>query len=374
MRPLVIILIILVSVFHIVMGGGNLMAVDTVRLLDGRSQRGSIVHMTTTAVTLDRNGTPLEIPANQIQFIQYENDPPTVITARTAFMAGRYEDTIKLLNNVDVRTLAASSPYSAANVVFLQAMAPYRLATNSEHSAVSTNSAGVPNPPINGVVSPADESTERTKLAETGKRLNDFLRTYPTDWHFYEVLEAVADVLILTGNVAARGYYEKLGEAPWPETKAKSQIALGTLELIANQPDTARMYFQAVLQSDGDSQQVIRQKRMANIGLAKCFVSERKYDEAVSLLENCLSQTAATDVEAMAGYTVALGDTLEATGKWREAILAFLQVDILFPQLRREHLHSLRRLAVLWRKIGRDDRAKQAEITLQSFLDETVTF
>lgn len=337
---------VLLLFLHLVVVVARLQAVDTVRLQDGRSQRGSIVQMTATAVTLDRNGTPLEIPVNQIQFIQYETDPPPFVAARTAFLTGRYEDTIKLLDNVDVQTL---SPYSVADVVFLRAMTPYRLAISTEESSDLAN------------------FTKLATLAETGKRLNDFLRTYPTDWHFYEVLEAVADVLVLTGNGAARGYYEKLGEAPWPETKAKSQIALGTLELAANQPEIARMYFQAVLQSDEGSPSVVRQKRLANIGLAKCLVAERKYDGAVSLLEVCISQTAATDVEAMAGYTAGIGDTFEAAGKWREAILAFLQVDILYSQSRREHLHSLRRLAVLWRKIGRDDRAKQAEISLQSF-------
>ena len=79
------------------------------------------------------------------------------------------------------------------------------------------------------------------------------------------------------------------------------------------------------------------------------------------MIATAIEALSSDDGEAMAEAYVLQGDCLQAQGKVKEAILAYLHVHVLFEKEREMHARALFHLATLWPKVDQPDRGDDAK-------------
>ena len=65
------------------------------------------------------------------------------------------------------------------------------------------------------------------------------------------------------------------------------------------------------------------------------------------------------------------GDCYQEQQKIRDAVIAYLHVDVLFPTEKELHAEALYRLARLWAPAGRPDRAREASAKLNEIYPDS---
>jgi hypothetical protein len=84
------------------------------------------------------------------------------------------------------------------------------------------------------------------------------------------------------------------------------------------------------------------------------------------LLEEVIAKAPADDVKVNAEAFLRQGDCLREQGADKDALLAYLHVDVLFSSEKAMHAEALYRLATLWDKVGSKVRADEAREKLKS--------
>ena len=82
-------------------------------------------------------------------------------------------------------------------------------------------------------------------------------------------------------------------------------------------------------------------------------------------LTGILDEAAEDDTKTLAETCVSLGDCYQAAGRTKEAILAYLRVDLLFPKEKAYHAESLYYLSRLFAQEGKYDKSSDAAARLQ---------
>jgi tetratricopeptide (TPR) repeat protein len=108
-----------------------------------------------------------------------------------------------------------------------------------------------------------------------------------------------------------------------------------------------------------------QQRTLAKLGKAKGLCAAKKHEEAISLVEEILKTADPENVQVMARAYNVLGTAQRQAGRTKEALLAFLHVDLLYPSLPDAHAEALANLADLWEQVHKPERATQARKTLE---------
>ena len=310
-------------------------AADAVRLSGGKTVSGEITGMTAQEVSVKSLGKTKPLAVNQIVSISFDDAPKTLNLARLAAGNGRYEDALKMLEKIKVADIR--NGMAKQDVAFYKAMCAARLAL-----------AG------NGEISAA------------GKQMNDFVRAYPQNYHWYEANELIGDLLVANKSFGrAAEYYDKLAKAPWPEYQIRAQVAIGEAKLAEGKTQEAHRAFESAMATNATGEAAITQKLYAKLGKARCLSEEGKTDEAVKLVHDIIINADAEEKLLMATAYNSLGTALRKAGKPNDALLAFLHVDVLYFAVSEEHAEALANLAELWNEVHRPQRAAEARQTLE---------
>lgn len=318
---------------------GSPLFADTVSLLNRTPELGTVSKVSTNELVLERSSGPITIPASQVVTISFTGEPTGLATARQAFIEQKYADVLRHLNSID--PTHAISKFASQEAAYYRAVANMKLAQESGKN-----------------------------ITEAGKGLIDFTSQNIDSVHVFKVNEMTASLLMATRKYDdARKFYEKLGrEAPWVDYKMRAQVNLGMIDLAENKTADAQKKFQAVFSAvqSGAGAAEQQQKQFAQIGLARCLVKEKKYDEAVKQLEDLAATANAEDLNLQANIYLAIGNANEEAGRNKDALLAYLHIDILYSTSRTEHIEALKHIVSLWRKLQREDRAQETEARLKS--------
>ena len=98
---------------------------------------------------------------------------------------------------------------------------------------------------------------------------------------------------------------------------------------------------------------------------ASCLQKQSKYQQATDVLSGILEEASDEDTKTLADACIRLGDCYQASGRSKEAILAYLRVDILFPREKKQHAEALYYLSRLFAQDGKPDKAADAAARLQ---------
>ena len=320
----------------------QLLAADKVKVIDGKQSSGKLAENTPTELMIELGATKKRFAVNEVETVTFDAEPGDLTQARNAVRAGRYEDALALLEKIAVGSLNRDE--IVQDVEFYKALAAARLALAGSGSK-----------------------------ADAGKKLLAFEKAHKTSFHYFETCEALGDLLAALNKFdQAESYFAKLGSAPWPDYKMRAGVLAG--RALVGQKEYARALarFEEVLATEATGKEADRQKLAATLGKAAALVGGGKSDEAIKSVEEIIAKADPENVELHARAYNILGNAYRGAGKKKEALLAFLHVDLLYSKFPDQHAEALANLATLWTEVDKADRAAQARSVLKEKYPDSV--
>ncbi|MEZ6071866.1 MAG: tetratricopeptide repeat protein [Pirellulales bacterium] len=311
-------------------------AADTVETTKNR-RSGKVVKMSPTTVTIEFGMRTLEIPVNEIVEIRYDDEPRDLNLARGAAKRGNFSDArerIKAFSDDDL-----SSPHVREDVEYLEAFMAAREALAGQGD-----------------------------IDAAGRTLHDFVTKHPDNYHYYDATDLITQLLLAAGRYdQAVAYADKLSAAPWLSYQLRADIAKGRIRQAQGEYDEALSAYDAVLarSTDSDDPGVAEQHLEATLGKARCLAALGRGDEGIELVTGVIADADAEDAPRQALAYNALGDCYRALDRKKDALLAYLHVDILYSSQRDAHAEALAHLAELWGATDHADRAADASKRLE---------
>ena len=302
----------------------------------GTPTTGTITEVTPTTVTVQVGTTSRSFPVNEVQRINLDGEPAELRRAREAMQQGRYEDVRAELAKIVVADIRRE--LVKQDVEYYKGLVEARLALTTGGDKAAAHDA-----------------------------LYNFVRTNPQSYHFYEAAEVLGDLAVAVGKYedAAR-YYAALAKAPWPEYKLRASLLEARPLSLAGQWQPAQQRYDTVLSASLDTPAARRMKLMATIGRARAVAELGNPQEGVAALQEIIAKQDPSDIELFSRAYNALGACYLKGNQPKEALLAYLHVDVLFFAIAEEHAEALLHLSQLWSEMNKSDRAVQARTLLQS--------
>lgn len=311
-------------------------AADKIRLVRG-SETGEVTTTTPFEVTVTKSaGNSRQIPVNEIKAIVFDGEPTELSQARTSVANGAFAKALQLLEKIDLSQVRRDP--IKQDIEFYQAYAAGRLAEGGSG-----------------------------EVLDAGRKLNNFVRSYPNSHHFLDASEMMGDLLMVSGRFEpAQKQYAELAKAPWGDYKMRAAVALGrSLQAQGKQPDAIQQ-FDAALAMGDDGPDAANQKLAATLGRAISLAETGKVEESVNAIEKVILDTDPQEKSLQARAHNALGKCYEKAGRSKDALFAYLYVDIIYNTVPDAHAEALSHLVSLWRKIGQDDRSRETREVLQN--------
>jgi tetratricopeptide (TPR) repeat protein len=311
---------------------GSAFALDeVVRQSDGSSVRGTIKTGSKTEVSVEAAGRSTPVPVTDIANVRWDGEPPQLNLTRTReangdldFALGSYKE---LLGQIpaDKRDLRTDTQFLIARTLARQAVA------------------------------------DPAKKANALKALNDFIAAHPDFFRHYEAFQWIGRVQTASDDhEAAKTAYAKIAEAPLPELKMTARNAVGRIKLSQEDFSGALADFDAVLSETASTPAADSQRFSAQLGRAVVLQRQGKHDDALKTLDEVIDKAAPDDAAVQAEAFLRKGDSLQATGREKDALLAYLYVDLLFSGEAVPHAEALYQLSKLWATTGKAERSADA--------------
>jgi tetratricopeptide (TPR) repeat protein len=319
--------------------GATIWAADVVKTAQTRYS-GRLVQMTSLEVTIATAVKNETIPVNQIQVVEFDQEPLPLRNARKSIASGRYEEALSALEGIKDEIARAEIKQ---DVEFYTALAASRLAL----------SGGL-------------------EINEAGRLMADFEAKYPQNYHYLEANEMVGNLLVANMDYGkARKYFDRLGRAPWPDYKMRAAVAVGQVLLAEGKPEEALKSFEGVLNTSADDELTRIQHLAATLGKARCLAETKRTDEAIRIANDVIAKAGPDEVSLLARAYNALGVALQKAGRTQEALFAFLHVETLYAADGDAHAEALFHLAQVWQELKNFGRAQETRRKLQSQYKES---
>jgi tetratricopeptide (TPR) repeat protein len=310
-------------------------ALDSIKTKSGVVS-GKIVSSSPLKVEIAQGANPehKEIPVNQIDVIYYSEEPSSLKNAKNNILGGHYEEALNVLSHLKTDLISRKELHE--DIDFYTALSSAHLAIGGEG-----------------------------KIADAGRLMIAFTKNYPDSYHYFQACEIVGDLLVANRSFdQAEEYYAKVAKAPWPDYQMRAGVAIGRALLANGKNSQALAAFEKVLANPAEDSLAKAQILAANLGKAAVLVAMKKNDEAVALINSILTKADPEDAGNMARAYNILGNALRQQGKMKEAVLAFLHVDLLYPSPPDAHAEALYNLAKLWDDLHKTERAAHARQVL----------
>jgi tetratricopeptide (TPR) repeat protein len=308
---------------------------DRVRLVRG-SEAGEVTGTTPLEVTVNK-GLPgnRAIAVDQIKMIQFNGEPSELSQARVQAGNGAYGKAMQLLQKIDASRVQRD--LIKQDIEFYKAYCGAKLALSGDG-----------------------------QIIDAGRQLNSFVRDHPNNFHYLEASETMGDLLMADGRFeAAEKQYAELSKAPWPDYKMRADVSVGRTLQAQNKHAEAIQQFDAALALADDGADAQNQKLAATLGKAVSLAETGKVDEAVGNIEKVIRDADPQQKELQARAHVALGKCFEKAGRTKDALWAYLYVDIIYNTVPEVHAEALAHLVPLWKEVGQEERARETRETLQ---------
>jgi tetratricopeptide (TPR) repeat protein len=314
----------------------RLQAEDVVDRRGGTSQRGDVTEVTRTEVVLKgrNNQREYRVPANEIERVRWQAEHPQLQQARNEERNGQFE---KAIAGYEAALKDSSSENLSTDVAFLIAR-----------------------------VTALKALAEEENFDDAIKQLEKFRTAHSNSFRYFESLKLLARLYMAKPDVEkANAIMKSLSEAPWNDFKMDADILQAQVALANGKVDAALVPLDNVLRVKPASPAEWSRRYAALLTKATCLQKQGKFQEAIDVLTSILDEAAEDDTKTLAETCVRLGDCYQAAGRTKEAILAYLRVDILFPKEKTHHAESLYYLSRLFSQDGKFEKAADAQARLQ---------
>jgi tetratricopeptide (TPR) repeat protein len=311
-------------------------ALDSIKTKNG-GILGKIVSASPLSVEIEQgvNADRKEIPVNQIDIIFFNDELGALRNAKNSILNEHYEEALNVLSRLKIDVVTRKE---------LREDIEFYIAFSTAQLAIGGSG----------------------KIPDAGRLMIAFIKNYPDSYHYFQACEIVGDLLVANRSFAqAEEYYAKLAKAPWPDYQMRAGVAIGRALLAQGKISEALNAFEKVIADDKNDALSQAQYQAAKMGKASVLVAMKKNDEAVKLIQSVLNQANPDDTGVMARAYNILGNALRQEGKKKEAVLAFLHVDLLYSFSADSHAEALWNLAELWDELHKTDRAARARQVLE---------
>ena len=275
------------------------------------------------------------IPVSEIKTVLFEGEPTEISQARVSVTNGNYEKALLALGEIDLQSIRRDEIQQ--DVEFYKAFCAGKLALGG-----------------NG------------EIDDAGRQLNSFVRSYPKNFHYLAAAELMGDLLMASGRFdQAQKQYAELAKTPWPDYKMRASVAVGRTLQAQGKHNEAITQFDSALAMPDEGTDAANQKLSATLAKAVSQAATGGVEEAVGSIEKVIQDTDPEQKELHARAYNALGSCYEQAGKTKDALLAYLHVDVLYSTVPEEHAEALAHLVPLWRAIGQEERARETNELIQ---------
>ena len=301
-------------------------------------QRGEITGYTSTEVTLKPplNKPEEKISANEVVRVRWDGEPPELNLARSAEDTNRLEEALAEYEKIAAAPTTKDADLKA-DVRFLIARTLAKMA----------------------LADPARIEQARTAL-------ESFRRVHANHFRDYEAVDYLGRLALAAEDyAAAEAAFAELAGAPWPETKAAATIAHSRVLLAKGDAEQALSAVNGVIESAGDDPLLAARRYEAMLQKSAILEKQQQTEEAAAVLDEVVKLLPTDDARLQAEAYLRLGALRQAQGRQKEAVLAYLHVDVLFDTERASHAEALYHLSHLWQSVGHPDRAADASARLR---------
>ena len=283
---------------------------------------GTVSLITTDEVRIkDNQNKEHVVPVNEVESVRFEQEPRNMFVARGAALRGAYEEAIRMFGEFTDAEL--NLPAAKEDKNFYIAFATAQLAMTGGE----------------------------VKVADAQKLLDAFVKASPQSYHMLEASQLLGDLYIMEQKYddAAKAYDKLIGSSA-VGYKMTGSILKGYALLAQNKVDDAQRLFQSV-DSMGDSgnPQDVQLRYAAKIGYAGCL-GRTNPTEAIKVVDEVIEKTD-EDPNLYAKAYNTLGACYTRNKNSKEALLAYLKVDVLYFQSPQEHAEALKNLYQLWNSL-----------------------
>lgn len=313
---------------------GSALALDTIRT--GKiGVLGTIKGIERYQVTVKERDNERVISAGEIDSVQLDGEPKELVKARSELKNGQLEAANKSLAGLALE--ANARPEVRTELQFVRGQVAARLALAGGGEVV-----------------------------DAGRLLNAFIKENPQSFHYVEANGLLAELLLASGQAGkAERFFGVVADAPWPEAKLSGAVGQGRSLQAQKKFEPAQQAFERALKIEGDSAEAAALRLEATLGQAVCLAQAGEGERGVKLIEQVLAQAPAEDALLHAKAYNRLGECYRLAKAPREAVLAYLHVDLVYFQNADAHAEALANLSKLWAELNRPDRATAAATLLR---------
>ena len=296
---------------------------------------GTVTEVAPDKVVMDVGGSPREFPVNEIVRVVYGDEPSELSRARDNVLQGQNEDAVEALKAVAMDSVTRD--LVKADIEFYRAYATAKIAM-----------AGGGNPQA------ADDA------------LFAFVRTNRTSFHVYDATELLGNLALSQGKFEdAAKRFSFLGKAPWADYRMRANVSEARALTQQKKFAEALVKYEAIIGMGENTPEANRQKQFAQVGKAFCQSETGQAEEGVKALEDLIKNNDPKDTALFARVYTALGNCHLKANRTKEALMAFLHVDLLFNADGESHAEALFHLSKLWAAVNKSDRAVAARNLLK---------
>jgi tetratricopeptide (TPR) repeat protein len=192
------------------------------------------------------------------------------------------------------------------------------------------------------------------------KELKDFKDKHPESWQIVPCARALARLQVKANRVEeARKTYEDLARVPNISRDIQQECDLAAAEALmhdASKYAEAERKLQAIVQGlPADDPQ----REKVQVYLARCAAAKGKdqFTRVEEELRKTIDHSKDDDLKALAYNT--LGDCYLLHGQTKDAMYAYLWVDLIYHQNKEQHLKAVSQLAKVFADLKDEKRAKE---------------
>ncbi len=280
------------------------------------------------------NKKEYRVPANEIERVRWESEIAQVSQNRIEERNGQFDKAVE--------------GYQAA----LKDAANENLRTDLEfHIARATAAKAL---------------KDEDKYDDAIELLEKFRTSHSTNFRYYEALRLLAQLDMAKGDVEkGNAALQAMADAPWTDFKMETDILKAKVALAHDDVGAALKALDGVISVKPANLAETSRRYEALLTNASCLQKQTKYQQATDVLTGILDEASDDDTKTLAETCIRLGDCYQAGGRTKEAILAYLRVDILFPKEKKQHAEALYYLSRLLAQDGKPDKASDAAARLQ---------
>lgn len=308
-------------------------AQDRIYPVDDATATGKITKVSPTEVRIEVRGKEQVFPVAEIRKVVFDGEPRGLDRAREFVLQEQYDQALEELKKIPQSELTSE----AANLDFKF----YVFYCQARLSMVGQ--------------------------ADPGKAVRGLMgvgRDNPETHHFYRLNATLGQLAAMLGQ-DARPFYSRVAAAPDAGNKAEGAYLLGAFELQERNVDKAKASLGQVAKLTDNSDATQRFKKLAEVELAVCDLRSGDAAGALKKLDSLVAKYDSTDQELFAHLSNGRGACLVELGKPNEALVRYLQTDLMFFTDPMAHAEALFHLSKLWIEVGQPGEAADARTRLQ---------